>query len=219
MRPLRLPLSPGLLAAGLLAALAATASAAEPIDRRALVARHFPVLRGFDTASPLSVGNGELAFTADATGLQTFAEAYDAEVPLGTLAQWGWHSAPNPEGWSIERFAFTEYEAHGRRVGYADIPGDRRTPEVEWLRRNPHRLHLGRIGFVLRLANGREATLTDLTDVEQVLDLWQGVLRSRFRLEGQPVDVETICHPQLDAIAVRVASPLVARGRIAVRLR
>ena len=47
---------------------------------------------------------------------------------------------------------------HGRRVGYADIPGDRRTPEIEWLRANPHRLHLGRIGFRLTLENGRPAT-------------------------------------------------------------
>ena len=51
------------------------ASAQQAIDRRALVDRHAPVLRGFDTGSPLSVGNGEFAFTVDATGLQTFAEA------------------------------------------------------------------------------------------------------------------------------------------------
>ena len=82
------------LAAALVAAGAAAATA--PIDRRALVDRHRPVLRAFDTESPLSVGNGELAFTADATGLQTFAEAYDETIPLGTLSQWGWHTAPNP---------------------------------------------------------------------------------------------------------------------------
>jgi hypothetical protein len=62
----------------------------------AVVPRHNPVLRAFDTGSPLSVGNGEFAFTVDATGL------------LGTLSQWGWQSAPNPEGWSIERLLFTE---------------------------------------------------------------------------------------------------------------
>ena len=56
-------------------------AAAAPIDRHALVSRHNPTLRAFDTGAPLSVGNGELAFTADATGLQTFADAYDAEIP------------------------------------------------------------------------------------------------------------------------------------------
>ena len=118
--------------------------APERIDRQALVRRHHPALKAFDTASPLSVGNGEFAFTADATGLQTFPEAYDETIPLGTLSQWGWHTAPNPQGFSIERFRFTEFEAHGRAVGYADIPGDRRTPEIEWLRAN-HRRYQVRI--------------------------------------------------------------------------
>lgn len=206
----------------LLAGLAGPAAASpDPprIDRRALVGRHDPSLRALDPGAPLSVGNGELAFTADVTGLQTFAEAYAETIPLGTLAQWGWHSSPNPEGWSIERFRFAEFDSHGRRVGYADIPGDRRTPEIEWLRRNPHRLHLGRLGFRLRLRDGREAAASDLSDVEQTLDLWQGVLRSRFRLDGAEARVETLVHPRLDAVAVRVVSPLVATGRLSVRLR
>jgi protein-glucosylgalactosylhydroxylysine glucosidase len=189
------------------------------IDRKALVDRHAPVLRRFDLESPLTVGNGEFAFTADATGLQTFAEAYDASFPLATQSHWGWHTAPNPEGWSMERFHHAEFESRGRRVGYADIPGDRRTPEVEWLRANPHRLHLGRLGLDLTRADGRPAEAADLTDVEQRLDLWDGVIESRFRFEGRPVEVRTAVHPQADLVAVRVASPLLAEGRLALRLR
>ena len=212
-------MKPAVLALAAALAGSAVVAAPSPIDRRALVDRHRPVLRAIDTESPLSVGNGELAFTADATGLQTFAEAYERTIPLGTLSQWAWHTAPNPQGFSIERFHFTGFDAHGRAVGYADIPGDRRTPEIEWLRANPHRLHLGRIGFRLTRADGREATRDDLADVEQVLDLWDGSLRSRFRLDGEEVTVETLCHPRLDLVAVRVVSPLVRRGRIAIRLR
>jgi hypothetical protein len=44
------------------------------IDRFTLVTRHNPTLNKFDLLSPLSVGNGEFAFTADVTGLQTFSE-------------------------------------------------------------------------------------------------------------------------------------------------
>jgi hypothetical protein len=207
------------VAAALTAAGPVPAIAQAPIDRRAVVDRHRPLLRAVDVESPLSVGNGEFAFTVDATGLQTFAEAYDATIPLGTLSQWGWHRFPNPEGWGIDRFSFTEFESRGgRRVGHADIPGGVATPEVEWLRANPHRLHLGRVGFKLALADGRPARASDLTDVEQTLDLWTGVLRSRFRVEGIPVAVETLCHPRLDLVAVRVASPLVKSGRLGVRL-
>ncbi len=194
------------------------AGRASPIDRRTLVARHDPMLRSMDVRSPLSIGNGQFAFTADVTGLQTFAESYEQTVPLGTLAQWGWHRAPNPNGWTIDSYRFTEYESHGRKAGYADIPGDRRTPEVQWLRANPHRLHLGRIGFELRTRDGRPASPSDLGDIEQRLDLWGGVLESRFSLDGELVEVTTVCHPEVDAVAVRVRSALVRDKRLAIRL-
>ena len=63
-------------------------SDADVVDRRARVARHSPVVRTFESFSALSVGNGGFAFTADATGLQTFPEKY-AELPLATQAEWG----------------------------------------------------------------------------------------------------------------------------------
>jgi hypothetical protein len=189
-----------------------------PIDRRALVSRHHPSLTRLDPESPLSVGNGEFAFTVDVTGLQTFAEAYEQTIPLGTLSQWGWHTAPNPSGWNIETFSYKPFDSHGRMVGYADIPGER-TPEINWLRANPHRLHLGRIGFRLTHADGSAATAADLTDIRQTLDLWNGVIVSHFRLDGEPVDVETICHPTLDAVAVRVRSRLVGSRRVRIELR
>ena len=205
---------------GLLVPIGVAAEPAVPIDRRALVTRHQPVLRAFDPEAPLSVGNGEFAFTADVTGLQTFPEAFEKTIPLATQSHWGWHTAPNPNRWSIEKFAFNEFaNGAGRRVGYADIPGDARTPEIEWLRVNSHRLHLGRIGFRLSKSDGRLVEPTDLADVEQTLDLWSGTLRSRFRVEGRLVEVETLVHPRRDVLAVRIRSPLVAEGRLAVEFR
>ncbi len=195
-----------LTAAGPQAGRRAAGSGA-PIDRRGLVTRHQPTLTTFDVESPLTVGNGEFAFTVDATGLQTFADLYDQTIPLGTLSQWGWHTSPNPNRWTIDTFGFKAFDSHGRQVGYADIPGER-TPEIDWLRANPHRLHLGRIGFSLTRADGSPATSADLTDIRQTLDLWNGAITSHFRLDGESVDVETLCHPTLDAVAVRVRSPL-----------
>ncbi len=199
-------------------ALGLAPASVPPIDRHALVTRHNPVLRSFDVESPLSVGNGRFAFTADVTGLQTFPEAYEQTIPLATLSDWGWHSWPNPERWTIEGFRFNEFDSHGRKVGYADIPNDKRTPEIEWLRANPHRLHLGRLGFDLVTADGRRAIPSDLTGIEQTLDLWSGELVSRFSLDGHPVEVRTVCHPGVDALAVRVVSPLIRRGRLRVML-
>ena len=45
-----------------------------PIDRRALVSRADVRVSSIDTGAFLSVGNGETAFTADVTGLQTLSE-------------------------------------------------------------------------------------------------------------------------------------------------
>ncbi len=199
--------------------LLAAALHAAPIDRHALVTRHDVVLTNFDAANPLSVGNGGFAFTVDATGLQTFSDAFEKTTPLGTLSDWGWHTIPNTNGWDIDKFAFKTFpDLNGRPVPYADVPGNRMTPEITWLRDNPHRLDLGQIGFVLKHADGSPARTNDLTDIEQRLDLWNGEITSHFKFDGQPVDVETVCDPKLDAIAVHVKSPLVQSGRLAIQI-
>src|SRR5579862_1797188 len=71
-----------------------TTSGPGSIDRAKVVRRHNPTVRKIDPYSALSVGNGEFAFTADVTGLQTFLPAYDKDFPLCTASHWGWHSVP-----------------------------------------------------------------------------------------------------------------------------
>jgi hypothetical protein len=196
---------------------AARAADAPPIDRQALVTRHNPVLHEFDVRSPLSVGNGEFCFTADATGLQTFPDAYNKTFPLCTMSDWGWHSFPNPQGFSMDTFAYKNYDAHGRPVGYADQIS--RDASSDYLRENPQKFNLGQIGFVLTKADGAPAQITDISGVEQTLDLWNGVLHSHFLFDGQPVDVQTVCLPLGDTIAINVKSPLIKTGQLNVQIR
>ena len=104
------------------------------IDRYALVTRHNPVVAGFDKGSSLSVGNGNYAFTVDATGLQTFPAPYaDGGVPLGHLSNRAWHTFPNPQQYRMERFPLTEYRTfNGRSIGFPYSPRDNpRTPEYD----------------------------------------------------------------------------------------
>lgn len=183
------------------------------IDRRALVARHNPVVRSVDPWATLSVGNGRFAFTADITGLQSFPEAY-RELPLATQAEWGWHTFPNPEGYRLED-ALAEYDTYGRPVPYASL---QRTPAGQWLRESPHRLSLARIGFELRKQDGTRVVPGDLDGIHQELDLWTGTLASRFRLEGRQVRVWTWAHPELDLLAVRVEAPELGAGQLAIRI-
>ena len=187
------------------------------IDRQALVERHSPLLRRLDPLSPFSIGNGEFAFTADITGLQTFPREYNAAMPLCTMSQWGWHNSPLKDGLDPGALRLTEYESHGRRVGYR-TSAEGQSELYTWLRENPHRLHLGQIGFRLMVESQREAEAADLSDVEQRLDLWSGILTSHFKLEGRLVSVQTAVDPLQDLLAVRVESSLIRKGRLAVRL-
>lgn len=198
---------------------AGVASAA-PIDRQALVARHSPSIISVDPASPFMVGNGSIAFTADITGLQTFPEQYSSLVPLMTQAQWAWHSFPNPKGFKIED-ALVDLTVRGGTRKYPALRNweEAKAPHIQWLRENPHRFNLGRLGLHLRGADGRQVRFQDLRETRQTLDLWSGRLNSRFVLDGTSVEVETSVHPERDAIVVRVTSDLLADERLGFDLR
>lgn len=186
------------------------------IDRAALVNRHHPTLRKLDPLSPLSVGNGEFAFTCDVTGLQTIPQEYEKTMPLCTMSQWGWHTQPLPRGLDPNALRLTQYETHGRQVGY-QTGADGQRELYNWLRENPHRLHLGQIGFRYTASGQQEIQASDISDIKQQLDLWTGVLMSRFKLQGQQVTVRTAVHPDQDLLAVRIESSLISEGRLAVR--
>ena len=87
----------------------------------------------------------------------------------------------------------------------------------QWLRANPHRLHLGRIGLSLSDSNGKEISLNDLQTINQSVDLWQGIIQSGFAIEGETVSVETACHPDIDQISVRIQSKLLQSGQIGIQ--
>jgi hypothetical protein len=189
------------------------------IDRCALVTRHNVTLTKPDPLTPLSVGNGEFAFTADITGLQTFPQYHDKGMPLGTLSQWGWHTSPNPNGYKLADI-LEEYEVSGRKVPYAS---DREyasgySPAASWLRANPHRLHLGQIGLRIIKSDGTDAKIEDIIKTTQILNLWEGLINSSFEVDSEPVKVLTVCHPQRDILAVRIESALLEKGRLLVSI-
>lgn len=193
----------------------------DAIDRHALVTRHNVVLTNADPFSTLQVGNGEFAFAVDVTGLQTFPDEYRPGIQLGTQSQWGWARAANPDGFTVND-VLSPYNAHGRQVVYADGLGklnnaanpERAKKANAWLRENPHRLQLGRLGLVLLHTNGARVSLGELRRITQTLDLWSGSIDSRFECDGEPVHVQTVAHPQHDLVAVRVESALIRDGRL-----
>jgi len=203
------------------------------IDRRSLTRRHDVRYAEVHRDAPLSVGNGEFAFTADVTGLQTFAADYEraagrrdgvAVMPLGTQAQWCYHWAPNPEGFdlddTLETFASprgnvqypTAYDYREDKQASAD--SGRGAGYYYWA--NPQRVHLAQIGFVS--LDGAPLELNEIEGIDQRLDLWEGILHSRFRVRGAHVTVRTAVDPDRDALAVDASSPLFASGGLGIEV-
>ena len=182
----------------------------EPIDREAVVKRHRVCTTGTLLKSPAQVGNGKFAFGMDITGLQTF-------VPFNTLSDWSWHSFPLPVGMRAEDYRPVAVETHGKKIAYELRNPDQ--PELsEWLTKNPHRYNLGRIGFRLLREDGTEAREIDLGNARQEIDLWTGVVYSRFELNRKEVKVRTVCHPDKDMIGVSIESELLNDGNMSIYL-
>ncbi|MDR2534710.1 MAG: hypothetical protein LBD29_01595 [Treponema sp.] len=166
------------------------------IDRKSLISRHNPVYEHTKTGDPLSVGNGGFCVTVDFTGLQSFPQTL---FPLCTMSDWGWHGYPDaPQDDSLLRKTF--YDTYGRKVGY---PTDERGQErlFKGLRQNLHRFNLGNVRLGL---DGAEPE--DYVGVRQELSLWEGIITSAFTVQGKPVLVQTLAHPDKDALCVRIES-------------
>jgi hypothetical protein len=225
---------------------------ASDIDRQALVRRHTIELRKPDPELAVSVGNGDFAYTADITGMQTFTAFHDPAVAIAramasgaeaasaaftaqpvlatsTMSTWGWHEMPNPDGFTLDD-AMTEYQTARGPVKYPDrydavaaVSGtvDEANRAGAWLNVNPQRIDLGRIGLELRSQPGSEPETdpSTITDAVQTLDLWTGVVDSRFRYEGEEVRVRTVSAPDSSTVAFRIESVLLADGRAGVALK
>ncbi|MBN8688118.1 MAG: hypothetical protein J0M10_13920 [Chitinophagales bacterium] len=200
--------------------LLSTGVHAQRIDRKALVQRHTIRVNKVDSLSSLSVGNGRFAFTVDATGFQSFPDAYAKGVPLGTQSEWGWHSFANKEN-LVRNDALKTYDLEGRKISYMVQPKEpeRVKKTVEYFRVNPHRLQLGNVGLEIKKKDGTLAGSADIKNIDQQLDCWTGIIHSTFSVDGEPVEVMTACDDIQEAVSFRIKSPLLNQQRISVRLR
>jgi hypothetical protein len=178
------------------------------IDRKSVVGRHEIITHSTNPDSPAQVGNGKFAFDVDITGLQTF-------VPFNTLSDWGWHSFPLPDSLKVSDFEELTLETHGKEIPY-HIPNPNQSVLSSWLAGNPHRCNLGRIGLLILKKDGSEATEKDIVDAEQKVNLWNGIIESRFVFEGEEVLVTTSCHADKDMLGVSVKSKLIKKAQISV---
>ncbi|KFA56560.1 hypothetical protein S40293_01034 [Stachybotrys chartarum IBT 40293] len=189
----------------LLFALASAESCSSKIDRQKII-QTFNPRRNASYNTPLQVGNGNFAFGADITGLQTFNH-------FATMSTWGWHnfSLPTTPGQtSIADYTGTEWWTHGRLVRY-NMVNDNNTDIGNWLRENPHRINLGTIGLFFVEGNVTEEALSDKV---QELDLWTGMIESTFLYRGSRVTVKTVSSPDSDTLGISLESELLTSGKL-----
>lgn len=194
-------------------------TSASKIDRKTVVSRHNVHLSEADSLNSLTVGNGRFAMTVDVTGLQTFPDFYENGVPLGTLSEWAWYSYPAQREYRIEE-TMVDIESHGRKVPYArQHPSDTEAGKAgNYLRQNPHRMHLAKLRFQFVKEDGSLAELSDIQSIDQTLDVWTGEIHSQYVIEGNPVSVITFCDQNTDKISVKVESELVKEGKLKVNI-
>lgn len=183
---------------------------ATSINRRDVVQKLNPTRDGpassYDT--PMQVGNGDFAFGADITGLQTV-------VPWNIISSWCWHNSSlptTPGQTSPEDFTGLDWWTHGRLVNYAQ-PNPAEAAISQWMIANPHRVNLARIGFVL---DGKSIEDADIGSPFQKLDMFSGMLYSNFSLRGNTVSVETVADPASDTLGIKIQSELLKNGSLSV---
>ncbi|KAI5925895.1 Six-hairpin glycosidase-like protein [Camillea tinctor] len=183
---------------------------ADGIDRQGLVTKYnvFRTTLVDNNTTPLQVGNGNFAYNVDNTGMQTF-------LPFNTLSSWAWHNDSLPSnGERITDYHGVAMVTHGRNVSY-DIPDPMLPDASQWLISNPNRINLGRIG--LRYL-GNTLSKEIISDPIQELDLWNGVIASRFSIDGELVKVTTQGDFDTDAVAFQIESQLISSGALEVEL-
>ena len=177
----------------------------DTIDRRNVVERHRIHWNKLDGV--VAVGNGEFCFGADATGLQTFAGF--------SMAHWGWHSFPLPEGWTKKQVPSTGTFQQGSNT-VPDVSCDDKPELWQWMTDNPHRMKLGRLMFCR--PGGAPIAPEAITDINREMNVWTGCHQTTFTFEGELVSVTTLVDQERDVVAVKAHSPALAQGALEASL-
>lgn len=189
------------------------------IDRARVLERNNPHVTEADILASLTVGNGHFATTVDMTGLQTFHNDYEGGVPLCAMSDWGWHSFPDTLHLQHHETQRTMYLGHDREEAYAvEYRGEGRgKAATDYFRVNPHRLNLGNIGFCFRdKVSGKSATMNDIKDINQTLNLFDGNIQSHFSVLDTPVKVTSAVRHDRDAFLFKATTPLFRKGKATI---
>lgn len=159
-------------------------------------ARHPIVLKKGSKAPVIPIGNGELCFTGDRSGLQGTAG--------NTMAHWAWHSFPLPEGVNESQLSETGSFNTGRLQGDGrdDFSGCGETVR-SYMFDNQHLFNLARLCFSDE--NGAPLPEDTFDGAESVCDIVSGLVTSVHYENGIRIKTETCVHGTEDILGIRIS--------------
>ena len=133
-----------------------------------------------DYKNPLTIGNGNIAFTCDVTGLQSFCDDYNI-IPLCTMTNRIWIPT-NP----TKELRLEEFKKRDLSSVYYMTDKTNQEDLYDQIRKDNHKFNLFRLGF-LNLDKSK------ISNINQVLDLYTGEIISKFNYLNKEVEVKSIC--------------------------
>lgn len=165
--------------------------------------KKFNVVHNFaDFENPLTVGNGDFAFTCDFTGLQTFSEKYNT-IPLCSMSNLVWAEREVTSPKPYESFVRA---SNGKEIKYMS---DTSSPYYSEHRLNAYKFNLFKLAFTFQ---GKRLDLEAVTDIHQELDLYSGEITSQFKYSGESVKVKTVISQNRNNLCVEVVTNLIGLG-------
>jgi protein-glucosylgalactosylhydroxylysine glucosidase len=89
---------------------------------------------------------------------------------------------------------------------------------ANYIRQNPHRIHLATVGWHITKADGTKVAVSDIQNIDQTLDPWKGEITSHFTVEGTTVEVVSVMSQTEDRLVVQVKSGLLREGRLGITI-
>lgn len=170
------------------------------INREELIRKYNPVYSEVYPEAPLTVGNGTIAFTADVTGLQSLYDEYEDFMPVLTMSSFAWNCFKEAENISFSDSEMTEYIFNGRKVYYPIEKNETNKEKYDILRENYHRFNIARIRL---FCDGKKLEKSNITKINQTLDMYTGILHSEFFLFEKKVSVTTAVG-ETDTLGIKI---------------
>lgn len=154
--------------------------------------------KSFDKKNPLTIGNGDFAFTCDVTGLQTFYSDYKI-IPLCTMSNLFWG---RQKGNGILPYKEYHKRSTGEVVKYMT---DTSAKTYNQYRDDFFKFDLFKLIF---LYQGDPLEKEKIKDIHQELFLYEGRIQSEFYYDNEKVFVETKIPQKHNNLQIKVRTKL-----------